>query len=139
MDETGAYYTEWSRSERKTPVQYIKHIYGFSKDGNDDLICKIAKRHRLKNKEKQPFGLWEKARVGWFEIIGLKHVYYHMWNRWPAQVRCVKQGTQSRCTGTSQRDGMGREVSGGFGTQGHRYTHSWFMSMYGKSHHNIVK
>ena len=23
MDETGAYYTEWSQSERKTPIQYI--------------------------------------------------------------------------------------------------------------------
>ena len=22
---------------------------------------------------------------------------------------------------------------------GHRYTHGWFMSMYGKNHHNIVK
>ena len=22
VDETGAYYTEWSKSERKTPVQY---------------------------------------------------------------------------------------------------------------------
>ena len=26
----------------------------------------------------QTFGLWEKARVGWFERIALKHVYYHM-------------------------------------------------------------
>ena len=23
MDETGAYYTEWSKPERKTPIQYI--------------------------------------------------------------------------------------------------------------------
>ena len=23
VDETGAYYTEWSKSERKTPMQYI--------------------------------------------------------------------------------------------------------------------
>ena len=55
------------------------------------------------------------ARVGWFERIGLNHVYYHMWNRWPVQVRCMKQGTQSQCTGTTQRDGMGREVGRGFG------------------------
>ena len=27
-DEIGAYYTEWSKSERETPVQYIMHIYG---------------------------------------------------------------------------------------------------------------
>ena len=58
--------------------------------------------------------LWEKVRVGWFERTALKHVYYHMWNRWPVQVWYMKQGTQSRCTGTTQRDGMGREVGGGF-------------------------
>ena len=23
VDETGAYFTEWSKSERKTPIQYI--------------------------------------------------------------------------------------------------------------------
>ena len=30
---------------------------------------------------------------------------------------------------------------GGKGDQhgGHTYTHGWFMSMYGKNHHNIVK
>ena len=30
------------------------------------------------------------------------------------QVRCMKQGTQSQCTGTPLRDEMGREVGGGF-------------------------
>ena len=28
VDETGAYYIEWSKSERETPTQYIKHVYG---------------------------------------------------------------------------------------------------------------
>ena len=28
VDETGAYYTEWSKPERKTPIQYTVHIYG---------------------------------------------------------------------------------------------------------------
>ena len=37
------------------------------------------------------------------------------------------------------RDGMGREVGGGFGTWGHMYTRGWFMSVYDKDHHNIVK
>ena len=31
-------------------------------------------------------------------------------------------------------EGCGRRVQDG----GHMYTHSWFMSMYGKNHHNIV-
>ena len=49
-----------------------------------------------------------------------------------SQVWSMKQGTQSQCTGTAQRDGMGRETEGGFGMGGHMYTCDWFMSMYGK-------
>ena len=33
----------------------------------------------------------------------------------PVQVRGMKQGTQSQYTETTQRDGMGNEVEGGFG------------------------
>ena len=51
----------------------------------------------------------------------------------------MKQGILSQYTGTSQRDGMRRGVEGGFSTGRHMYTHGWFMSMYGKKHHNIVK
>ena len=58
--------------------------------------------------------LWEKARVGWFERVALKHVYYHMGNRLPVQVWCMRLGTQGRCTGMTLRDGIGREVGGGF-------------------------
>ena len=58
--------------------------------------------------------LWEKARVGWFERIALKYAYYHMWNRSPVQVWCLKQGTQGWWTGTTLSDRMGREVGGGF-------------------------
>ena len=81
----------------------------------------------------------EKVMVGWFERTALKHVYYHMGNRWPVQDQCIKQGTQSQYTGTTLRDGMGREVRGGFGMGGHVYTCGWFMSMYGKNHHNVIK
>ena len=28
------------------------------------------------------------------------------------KIRCMKQGTQSWCSGTTQRDGVGREVGG---------------------------
>ena len=69
------------------------------------------KRHRCKE---QSFGLWEKARVGWFERIELKHVYYHMWNRSPFQVWWMRQGAQGWCTEMTLKDGMGREVEGGF-------------------------
>ena len=65
--------------------------------------------------------LWVKMRVGWFERIALKHVYYHIWNRSPVQVRCMRQGAQGWYTGITQRDGMGREVGGGF-RMGNTYT-----------------
>ena len=34
-------------------------------------------------------------------------------------------------------DGEGGEK--GFQDVGHTYTHGWFMSMYGKNYHNIIK
>ena len=82
--------------------------------------------------------MWEKVRMGRYERIALNHVYYHIWNRWPAQIRCMKQGTQSWCSGTTQRD-VGKEVGVGFRMVGHMYTHGCFMSMYDKNHHDIVK
>ena len=45
--------------------------------------------------------------------MALKHVYY-MWNESPVQVWCMRQGAQGWCTGMTQRDGMEREVGGGF-------------------------
>ena len=48
------------------------------------------------------------------------------------------QGAQGRCTGMTLREGMEREVGGGFRMGEHMYTRGWFMSMYGKNHYNIV-
>ena len=42
-------------------------------------------------------------------------LYYHMQNRWPVQVQCMNQGTQSQCSGTTQKDRVGREGGGGSG------------------------
>ena len=131
VDETGAYYTEWNKSEIETPIQYINAYNGIQKDGNDDPICETAK-------ETQMYGtvfwtLWEKSRVGWFERIAFKHVYYHMWNRSPAQVLCMIQGAQGWCTRMNQRDGMGREAEDGFRIG--NAEHLWLnLSMYGKNY-----
>ena len=35
---------------------------------------------------------------------------------------CMKQGTQSWCSGTTQMDGVGKEVGGGLRMVGHMYT-----------------
>ena len=49
----------------------------------------------------------------------------------------MKQGTQNRCSGTAQIDGVGREVGGRF-RMGDTCTHGRLMLMYGKNHHNVV-
>ena len=58
--------------------------------------------------------LWERERVGRFGRMALKHVYYHVWNESPVQVRCTILDAWGWCTGMTQRDGMGREEGGGF-------------------------
>ena len=60
------------------------------------LYARQQKRHRSKE---QAFGLWEKVRVGWFERVALKHIYYHMWNRLSVQVWCMRKGAQGWCIG----------------------------------------
>ena len=106
------YYTEWTKSERKTPIQYTNaYIWNLGR-WYDDPICETAKETQMDRTDL--WTLWEKARVGWFERIVLKHVYYHMWNRSPVQVWCMRQGAQGWCTGMTLRDGMGRDVGGGF-------------------------
>ena len=98
-----------SEVSQKEKHQYriLTHIYG-----NDDPIWEAAKETQM---YKTVFWtLWEKARVGWFERIALKHVYYNMWNRLPVHVRCMRQGAQGWCTGMTLRDGMGRKVEVGF-------------------------
>ena len=60
--------------------------------------------------------LWERERVGWFGRTALKHVQYHIWNESPVQDRCMILDTWGWCTGTTQRDGTGREEDSGWGT-----------------------
>ena len=49
-----------------------------------------------------------------FGRMALKHVQYHIGNESPIQVRCWIQEAWGWCTGMTQRDGMWREVGGGF-------------------------
>ena len=52
----------------------LTHIYGILKDGNDNPICKTEKETQMYRTD---FGTqWEKVRVGCFERIALKQVYY---------------------------------------------------------------
>ena len=44
VDETGAYYTEWSKSERETPIQYINTYIWNLEDRNDRPYMQDSKR-----------------------------------------------------------------------------------------------
>ena len=108
MDETVAYYTEWSKPERKTPIQYTNAYIWNLEDGNDNLVCETEKETQMYRTVF--WTLWEKVRVGWYGRMALKHVNYHKWNESPVQVWGMRQSAQGWCTGMTQRDGMEREV-----------------------------
>ena len=61
------------------------------------------------------------ARVECFEILALRHVYYHMENGWPVQVQFMKQDTQSQCSGTTKTDRVQRELGGQVRMEGHMH------------------
>ena len=65
-----------SEVSQKGKHQYsiLMHIYGIQKDGNDNPVCETAKETQMYTTVF--WTLWEKARVGWSERIGFKHVYY---------------------------------------------------------------
>ena len=73
------------------------------------MILYVRQQKRHKGKNRLLDSVREGERVGRFEQIALKHVYYHMWNRYPVQVGCMRQGAQGWCGGMTLRDGMGRE------------------------------
>ena len=85
-------------------------------------------------------------RVGWFERIALKHVYYHSKTDGRCQVQCVKQGTQSQRSRATQRNrvakGRGRWVQEGRG-RGGTHVYLWLIHADAyvkkkKNNHNIV-
>ena len=53
--------------------------------------------------------MWDKMSIEWYEKIAKRHIYYHI----KIDDQC-KQGSQRWCSGTTQRDGVGREVEGVF-------------------------
>ena len=137
MDETGAHYTEWSKSERKTPIQYTNaYIWNlercqwwpYMQDSKGDTDIK----NRLLDSVGEGEGgmIWENSietcillYVKQITSPGLMHetgcsglVYWDDPERW-------------------DREGCGRGLQNGE----HMYTHGWFMSMYGKNHYNTVK
>ena len=62
--------------------------------------------------------IWENS----IEMCNLPYVK-QMTSLMVMQVRCMKKSPQSQCSGTTQRDGVGREVGGEFRMGPHMYIH----------------
>ena len=71
--------------------------------------------------------------MGRFGRVTLKHVEYHVRNELPVQVRCVILDAWGWCTGTTQRDGVGREEGGGVQDGEHMYACGGFILIFGKT------
>ena len=97
----------------------------FRKTVTTTLYVRQQKRH-IKNRLLDSVGQGKGGMI--WEINITICVYCHMWNRSPVQVPCMKLGTQSWCTGTAQRDGMGREVGRGF-QMGGTHVHPWLIQV----------
>ena len=82
--------------------------------------------------------LWERERVGWFGRMALKYIEYHIWNELPVQVWCTILDTWGWCTGTTQKDGMGREKEEGSGWWTHVYLWQIHFAIW-QNQYNIVK
>ena len=70
--------------------------------------------HSYTNKRQSNTILDENTNIFLIKKYALKHVEYHVRNELPVQVRCAILDAWGWCTGTTQRDGVGREEGGGF-------------------------
>ena len=73
MDETGADYTEWSKPERKTPIQYANAYIWNLESWFDNPVCETAKETQMYRTVF--WTLWQKEGAGLFETMALEHVY----------------------------------------------------------------
>ena len=131
VDGPRAYCTEWSKSERERQILYINtcawnlekwywwtYLQGSS--GNPDIENRLVDI------------MWEgEGGTNWessIETYTLPYVEQLMGN-------CIIQGVLWQHTGV----GCGSGWEGGSRTGRHMYTYGWFMLLYGRNQHNIVK
>ena len=116
VDETGTYYTEWSKPERKTPIQYTNAYMEFRKMITITLYTRQQERHWC---IEQSFGLCGRGR-GW-DDLGEWH--WNMYNimyetshqsRFDAQYWMLGAGALGRPRGMVW--GGRREEGSGWGT-----------------------
>ena len=99
-------------------------------------MCKTEKETQMYRTDF--WTLWGKARVGCFERTASKHIL--------SRVKPItspswmhETSAQGWCTGTTQRDGLGREVEGGIGMGNICKSMADSCQCVTKKHYNIVK
>ena len=127
---------EWSKSERKTRIQFINVYMEFRKVVMMTLYARQQKRHSCKE---QTFGLCGR-RQGWDDLREQDWIMYiiiyeiDLQFRFDAWDRVLRAGALGWPWGIGWV-GRWKGVQDGE----HMYTIGWFMSMYGKDHYNIIK
>ena len=138
VGESGASYTDWSKSERERQILHINSIYmEFRKMVLMILHTGQQRRHRCKE---QTFGLIRRMQ-GWDDLRE------HHWNMCITTYKIDDQckfnawsrAPKAHALGQPRGTGSGGKWKGSSGCEGHMYTCDWLMLMYGKNHYNIVK
>ena len=112
VDETGANYTEWSKSERKAPIQYINtYIWNLERWWRWPYMRDSKRDTDVKNRLLDSVGEGEGGMI-WENSTGTCMLPYMKGITSPGSMH--ETGAQGWCVGTTQRDGMGREVGQGF-------------------------
>ena len=135
MDETGAHCIEWSKSERKTPIQHTNtYIWNLERRQQWPCMWDSKRDTDVKNRLLDSVG---EGKGGMIWEIALKHVYYHMWNRSLVQVRWDRV-LGAGALGWPWEMGWGWRWEGGSGLGTH--VHPWLIHVnVWQNHCNIVK
>ena len=128
VDETGAYYTEWSESEWKTPIQYTNAYIRNLKRWLQWFYMRDSKRDIYVLNSLLDFV--ERARVGWFERMhwNTYNIIYETshQSRFDARYWMLGAGALERPRGMVWE---GRRVQYGE----HMYTCGWFILIFVKT------
>ena len=125
VDEPTACYTDWSKSEREKQISYT---------GNLERLCWWAylqgsnRDTGIENRLGNTVGEGE-GGTNW-EISTETHTL---------GICCMTWGVRPSALWQPRRVGWGGRWEGGSRGRGHMYTYGWFMLMYGRNQHNIVK
>ena len=118
VDEPRAYYTEWSKSEKQisyinaciwNPERWYWWTYLQSSSGDADINNRVMDTG------------WGGGEDGTNGERSMETYTPLMWNRQPARIRCMTQGTQTGGLWRPTGVGGGREVQ----EEGDTYTYGW--------------